>query len=130
MGKLKHKLENETNTKVCFAGKHTFTGAMLYFPDKDNECNGKEAAYFTVDPEQDQTKYPGVIQRIFREQGIKELNRVYLESRVYGSNKVQILAEMIEMSAILQFGWKLAPLPVCEEDIIWEEYQQNKKEEE
>ena len=130
VGKLKHKLEKKTSTKVCFAGRHTFTGAMLYFPDKDDEFDGKEAAYIPVDPEPDLTKYPGVIQRIFREQGIENLHHVYLESRVYGSNKVQILAEMIEMSAILQFGWKLAPLPVCEEDIIWEEYQQSKMEEE
>ena len=36
----------------------------------------------------------------------------------------------VTQPAILQFGWKLAPLQVCEEDIIWEEYQQNKKEEE
>lgn len=132
VGKLKHKLEKDTNIKVCFCfdGSHTVTGAMLYFPDKNEEWEGEEAAYCPVDPEQDLAKYPDVIQRIFREEGVENFNRGYLKSRVHGTNKVQILAEMIEMSAILQFGWKLAPLPVCEEDIIWEEYQQNKKEEE
>lgn len=132
VGKLKHKLEKDTNIKVCFCfdGSHAVTGAMLYFPDKNEEWEGEEAAYCPVDPEQDLAKYPDVIQRIFREEGVGNFNRGYLKSRVHGTNKVQILAEMIEMSAILQFGWKLAPLPVCEEDIIWEEYQQNKKEEE
>lgn len=132
VGKLKHKLEKDTNIKVCFCfdGSHAVTGAMLYFPDKNEEWEGEEAAYCPVDPEQDLAKYPDVIQRIFRDEGVENFNRGYLKSRVHGTNKVQILAEMIEMSAILQFGWKLAPLPVCEEDIIWEEYQQNKKEEE
>ena len=131
VGKLKHKLEKDTNSKVCFCfdGRRTVTGAMLYFPDKEDEWEGKEAAYCPVDPEPDLAKYPDVIQRIFREEGIENFDRGYLKSRVYGSDKVQILTEMIKMSAILQFGWKLVPLPVCEEDIIWEEYQQNKKEE-
>ena len=131
VGKLKRKLEKDTNVKVCFCfdGSHTVAGAMLCFPDKDGEWDGGEAAYCPVDPEPDPAKYPGVIRRIFREEGVGDLNGGYLESRVNGSDKVQILTEMIEMSAILQFGWKLAPLPVCEEDIIWEEYLRSKMEE-